>query len=111
MRLECGPEAEVIGKGAALFYPAEAVAQGKPREDLAEARRLGRLSAEDWRRRKDGSEFLAHVTITPLYDDSGRLRGYGKVVRDITEERARSEESSVGKEGVSRGRSRGSACY
>src|SRR3546814_2874232 len=23
-----------------------------------------------------------------LYDDSGRLRGYGKVVRDITEERA-----------------------
>src|SRR3546814_18081326 len=58
-----------------------------PREDLAEVRRLGRLSAEDWRRRKDGSEFLAHVTITPLYDDSGRLRGYGKVVRDITEER------------------------
>src|SRR3546814_13127738 len=88
MRLECGPEAEVIGKGAALFYPAEAVAQGKPREDLAEARRLGRLSAEDWRRRQDGSEFLAHVTITPLYDDSGRPRGYGKVVRDLTEERA-----------------------
>lgn len=87
-RLKGWPEAEVIGKDAALFYPVEAVAQGKPQEDLAAARRLGRFSAEDWRRRKDGSEFLAHVTITPLYDDSGRLRGYGKVVRDITEERA-----------------------
>src|SRR3546814_11359366 len=74
-RLKGWPEAEVIGKDAALFYPAEAVAQGKPREDLAEARRLGRLSAEDWRRRKDGSEVLAHVTIPQLERSAERRVG------------------------------------
>jgi two-component system sensor kinase FixL len=48
---------------------------------------VGRNEEESWRLRKDGSEFLAHVTITALRDDAGKLRGFGKVIRDITDEK------------------------
>lgn len=87
-RLKGWTESEVIGKNASLFYPEEEVAAGKPAADLARTRELGRLTEESWRLRKDGSEFLAHISITALYDKRGNLRGYGKVVRDISEQRA-----------------------
>ncbi len=87
-RLKGWTESEVIGKDASLFYPTEAVAAGKPEDDLTSARELGCLTEESWRLRKDGSEFLAHVSITALHDKQGNLRGYGKVVRDISEQRA-----------------------
>jgi signal transduction histidine kinase/DNA-binding response OmpR family regulator len=35
--------------------------------------------------RKDGTQFWANVVITALRDATGRLRGFGKVTRDITE--------------------------
>src|SRR6185503_20764325 len=38
-----------------------------------------------WRVRKDGSTFWAHVTITALRDESGRLRGFAKLTRDLSE--------------------------
>src|SRR6202007_1402125 len=41
--------------------------------------------------RKDGSRFWADVVITALHDETGRLYGFGKVTRDITE-RKRTEE-------------------
>lgn len=80
---------EIVGQSAALFYPASARAEGKPEGDLDIARRQGRLEEEDWRLRKDGSEFLGHITLTALHDETGNLRGFGKVIRDVTEERAR----------------------
>ncbi|WP_010219579.1 PAS domain S-box protein [Sphingomonas sp. PAMC 26621] len=61
---------------------------GKPHADLARASAEGRLEEDSWRLRKDGSEFLASVTITALYDEAGALRGFGKVVRDITDQKA-----------------------
>ncbi|WP_207796649.1 PAS domain S-box protein [Sphingomonas oleivorans] len=88
-RLTGWKEGEVIGRSCALFYPAEEVTAGKPAQDLARARRDGKLEEENWRVRKDGSEFLAHVLITALYDEFGALRGFGKVVRDITDQKAK----------------------
>jgi two-component system sensor kinase FixL len=79
---------EVIGKHHSLFLPPEEVAAGRAETDLIRAQELGRLDEERWRVRKDGSEFLAHVTITPLIDGHGVLRGFGGVVRDVTEETA-----------------------
>lgn len=87
-RLKGWSEAEIVGQPMSLFYPADAVARGKPEADLEVARRTGRLDEEDWRVRKDGSEFLASVSITSLYDRSQALRGYAKIVRDITDQRA-----------------------
>lgn len=87
-RLKGWTSEEIVGRHSALFYPQAAVAAGKPEADLQRARETGKVDEEDWRVRKDGSEFLAHVLITPFYHRTGALRGYGKVIRDITEQRA-----------------------
>ncbi|MDO9361860.1 MAG: PAS domain S-box protein [Sphingopyxis sp.] len=79
---------EVVGCDFAIFYPADEVVAGKPQSDLERASVLGRFEEDSWRLRKDGSEFLASVTMTALRDDSGKLRGFGKVVRDITDQKA-----------------------
>ena len=99
-RLKGWCEEEVVGQESAIFYPPDAVAAGKPAEDLATATREGRLDAEDWRVRKDGSEFLADVSITALRNEDGSLRGFAKIVSDITgrraaEEALRSQESHL----------------
>lgn len=87
-RLKGWSEDEVVGRHCSLFYPADAVAEGKPHVDLERARTENRFDEEDWRIRKDGTEFLASVSITALRDERGALRGYAKIVRDITDQRA-----------------------
>lgn len=82
---------EIVGSHFSRFYPAEDVAAGKPARELEEALAEGRVEDEGWRLRKDGSRFWASVTITPLYDASGELTGFGKVTRDLTERRAAEE--------------------
>src|SRR5439155_443575 len=47
---------------------------------------------EGWRVRKDGTLFWASVIITPLRDESGRLRGFAKVTRDLTGRREAEEQ-------------------
>ena len=44
----------------------------------------GRIEEEGWRVRRDGSLFWANVISTPLYDETGLLRGFSKVTRDVT---------------------------
>ena len=87
-RLKGWTAAEMIGKPAALFYPADAVAAGKPRSFLSEAAACGKMEIDDWRVRKDGSEFLAHIAITALKNQDGTVRGFAAVVHDITDKRA-----------------------
>src|SRR3954471_14725196 len=87
-RLKGWAEEEVLGRHTSIFYPPDAISAGKPLDDLARAEQLGKLEEEGWRRRKDGTEFLAHISITALRDDDGTLRGFGKVIRDVTDQRA-----------------------
>ncbi|MFE8605155.1 sensor histidine kinase [Archangium violaceum] len=85
---------EIIGQPITRFYPEEAVAQGRPWALLNEAAVAGRVEDEGWRVRKDGSLFWADVVITAVRDESGQLRGFAKVTRDLTE-RKRSEEERL----------------
>ncbi|GAB1515768.1 PAS domain-containing sensor histidine kinase [Actinophytocola sp. KF-1] len=80
-------EQEILGKHFSVFYPPEDIADGKPERELRDAIADGRLEDEGWRLRKDGSRFWANVIITPLFDETGKLRGFGKVTRDMTERR------------------------
>ncbi|MDO8385745.1 MAG: PAS domain S-box protein [Polaromonas sp.] len=82
---------EVIGRHFSLFYLPEAIAAKWPDEELRRAARDGRFEEEGWRLRKDGSRFWASVVITALRDGSGKLTGYGKVTRDLSERRAHEE--------------------
>ena len=76
---------DIVGRHFSVFYPPEQVAAGKPDWELEVARREGRYEEDGWRVRKDGSRFWASVVITALRDETGRLRGFGKVTRDLTE--------------------------
>jgi len=77
---------EIIGKNFASFYTAEDVAAGKPQRNLREASRRGYIRDQGLRVRKDGSTFEADVIITALRDDTGKIRGFSKVTRDITDQ-------------------------
>jgi PAS domain S-box-containing protein len=77
---------EIIGKNFASFYTAENVAAGKPQRNLREAARRGYIRDQGLRVRKDGSTFEAEVIITALRDDTGKIRGFSKVTRDITDQ-------------------------
>src|SRR5262249_13725910 len=83
---------EVLGRNLAMFYTAEAQAANKPQAELLEAAAKGRFEEQGLRVRKDGSVFWANSIITPLYDQNGVLRGFSKVLRDITERRRAEEE-------------------
>ena len=86
-RLKGWSEKEILGRHSSIFYPADAVAAGKPEADIARACSMGRFEEEDWRLRKDGTEFLASVSWTALFED-GELRGFAKIIADITQKRA-----------------------
>ena len=76
---------EILGKHFACFYPEEEVRNGKPHWELVIAAKEGRFEDEGWRVRKDGSTFWANVIITALRDPAGKLLGFAKVTRDISE--------------------------
>jgi PAS domain S-box-containing protein len=81
-----GPD-EIVGQHFSIFYSEEDRARGEPARSLAIAEREGRFEAEAWRRRKDGTRFWANVVIDAIRDPSGRLLGFAKITRDITERR------------------------
>jgi len=82
---------EIIGKHFSVFYPQEDVMNNKPQHNLAEAARRGQSEDEGWRVRKDRSLFWANVIITALRDHEGKLLGYAKLTRDMTERHQRVE--------------------
>ncbi|WP_262268375.1 PAS domain-containing sensor histidine kinase [Microvirga yunnanensis] len=84
-------EDEVLGRHFSMLFLPEEVADGKPARVLALARETGRYREEGLRLRKDGSRYVAHVTVTPLWDEAGTMVGYARVVRDITERVAAEE--------------------
>ncbi|WP_175914016.1 PAS domain-containing hybrid sensor histidine kinase/response regulator [Burkholderia metallica] len=83
--------AEIVGHHFSRFYPPDAVAAGRPSYGLDEAATNGHFEDEGWRVRKDGSQFWASVTITPVHDHTKQLCGFIKITRDMTE-RKRLEE-------------------
>jgi PAS domain S-box-containing protein len=82
---------EIIGRHFSAFYPREAVDSGWPQHELKVAAAEGRFEDEGWRLRKDGTRFWANVVITGLRDEQGRLVGFSKITRDLTERRLHEE--------------------
>jgi PAS domain S-box-containing protein len=78
---------EIVGRHFSTFYPEPDRISHRPDRELEVATAEGKYEEEGWRVRKDGSFFWASVVITALRDKSGRLRGFGKVTRDLTERR------------------------
>lgn len=80
---------EILGKWFGIFYPEENAE--KPAKLLEIARREGRAEDEGWRRRKDGRLYWANTVITALRNSDGKLLGFAKISRDVTERREAEE--------------------
>ena len=101
-------EFEIIGEHFSRFYTEKDRDAGLPARVLETAAREGKFEAEGWRVRKDGSRFWAYVIIDPIRDSEGKLVGYAKVTRDLTERRggsrATQEPGAVPPDGAGRNR-------
>jgi PAS domain S-box-containing protein len=82
---------EIIGQHFSCFYSEEGIRNDKPKEQLNRAIQNGRVEDQGWRVRQGGSRFWADVVITSLWDKAGHLRGFTKIVRDVTERRQAEE--------------------
>ncbi|HYG49002.1 MAG TPA: PAS domain S-box protein [Allosphingosinicella sp.] len=82
---------EIIGQHFSRFYTEEDRAAGEPQRALATAVAEGKYEKEAWRVRKDGTRFWASVVLDPIHDEEGRLLGFAKITRDITERRKANE--------------------
>jgi PAS domain S-box-containing protein len=76
---------EMIGQEYSLLFLPEEVKAGKPRQEMGEAERNGSCVIDSWRVRRDGSELWASGTLTAIRDEAGKLTGYIRVARDMTE--------------------------
>lgn len=90
-------EAEAVGKSFDFMVDESAQFRGVPAMQLSIARKNGSFHGRCWKVRKDGSHYLADVTISRLERDSQLPAGFGKVVRDVTSEdvQSRSLEASA----------------
>src|SRR3569833_1889544 len=82
---------EVIGEHFSRFYTKEDRRTGLPTKILETAAQEGHYQDEGWRIRKDGSRFWASVEVDAIRDAGGRLIGFGKVTRDVSERRVAQE--------------------
>jgi two-component system sensor kinase FixL len=82
-------EDEIVGKPQEILFASSEVKAGTPQQKLKDARENGKIHYRGrWRVRKDGSEFLAEITIAHIRDEAGQAMGFGHIVRDITAEEA-----------------------
>jgi PAS domain S-box-containing protein len=84
--------AEIVGHHFSRFYMEEDQQTRLPQRALETARRTGKYEAEGWRVRKDGTRFWANVVIGAIHDEDGRLIGFAKITRDLTERKAAEEQ-------------------
>jgi PAS domain S-box-containing protein len=85
-RITGHPRDDVLGTHFSRFYPEEERAS-LPWEQLAVARRTGRVETEGWRVRKNGERFWARVVITALHERDDRLRGFAHITQDLSDRR------------------------
>jgi PAS domain S-box-containing protein len=83
---------EIVGQHFSLFYTEEDRQKGLPQAALSTAARTGKYESEGWRVRKDGSTFWANAIVNAIIDPEGKLLGFAKVTRDLTERRAAEEQ-------------------
>ncbi|QKT02643.1 EAL domain-containing protein [Ectothiorhodospiraceae bacterium 2226] len=84
----------LIGQPAYILFTDEDRASGRLEQELRTARSEGVAADDRWHMRADGTRFWASGAVSPLYDAEGRLRGYSKIMRDLTQARLAQEEAA-----------------
>src|SRR5207247_1164737 len=86
-RLKGYAESEIVGQHFSKFFTPEERDAGKPAAALKTAAETGRWEDEGWRVRNDGSRFWALAVLDAIRDPHGKLVGFVKITRDMTERR------------------------
>ena len=76
---------EIMGRNFSDIFTPEDKKKDMHKKELDEARRTGVADDERWHVRKDGTRFFAFGHLMPLVDKEGKLYGFSKLVRDLTE--------------------------
>src|SRR3954469_19636204 len=82
---------EALGKDVSILFTAENLAAGMDRYEQKVARTDMEAEDDRWMLRKDGARFWASGVLTPIRNKAGKLVGFGKLVRDRTDMRAKTE--------------------
>jgi PAS domain S-box-containing protein len=82
---------EIIGQNISKVYTHEDQSRGMLQHELALTVEQGSYEVEAWRVRKDGSLFWSNILTSPIRDESGNLKAFVRICRDITQ-RKRAEE-------------------
>ncbi|WP_246998918.1 bacterio-opsin activator domain-containing protein [Halosolutus gelatinilyticus] len=88
-RLTGYAESDVVGSHYERFFPEPAREADRPDQLLAEAASTGRIEMEEWRRRRDGTQFRSWEVLARIRDEEGTLTGYAVVAHDVTDEYTR----------------------
>ncbi len=80
-------EEEVLGHSMALIFTEEDRNAGIVEHELKVAASQGRSEDERWHVRKDGARFWATGIVIPVRDSGGTLVGFGKILRDHTDQK------------------------
>lgn len=85
---------EAIGrKIAVLLFTEEDQEAGRPQQELEHAQRTGRTDDDRWHKRRDGSRFWASGVVTAVRNPDGSVRGFIKILRDLTPQRLAEEQT------------------
>ena len=75
---------EIIGRAARCIFTPEDRAQGVLEAEMRTAQERGSALDERWHQRQDGTQFWASGVMMPMKDERGALRGFVKILRDLT---------------------------
>lgn len=92
MKRYAGWTDDVVGQPLSRLFPKDDPDRPDIDQLLTEARRVGSVETEGWRRKRDGSRLWGNTVITPLPDETGAVRGYVVVSRDMTERKRLEDE-------------------
>ncbi|GGX00795.1 hypothetical protein GCM10007242_02060 [Pigmentiphaga litoralis] len=96
---------EVLGKTYDMFFTPDETPRGTPQamsqalsQELALIGAMRSTSEERWLRRKNGTTFYGSVVTTAIFGDAGEVRGFSRIVRDMTDTRVAADLLETAKE-------------
>jgi PAS domain S-box-containing protein len=78
---------EFIGQAGDILFPPPDRLTGAPRRELEHAAETGRASDTRWLVTKSDTQIFVEGVTVALRDNGGVLAGFGKVLRDVTEQK------------------------
>lgn len=93
-------ESEILGQPFSIIFTPEDIQGGAPEREIRIAKEAGQADNICWQLRKGGERFWAVGIVTPMRDADGKLVGYSKILRDMTEQKRMEEELQRAHDGV-----------